>query len=314
MEKEGADRIRMGHGEPNVGHRERLASLAAGAGLAAYGLSRRTLPGLLMAAIGGVLTHRAVTGRCPAYRALGLTTAHGRSAMPRDFFNRGVHVEETVTVERPARELYRFWRNFKNLPRFMRHLSSVAERDGRTSHWVARGPAGRAVSWDAQIINDREGELIAWKSLRGSPVHNTGSVRFVPAANGRTHVKVRIEYLPPAGAIGKVIARMLGRAPDQKVREDLRRFKELMEGVGGGGGAPGRQAMKKRSRRGKSRVATTGRAAARVAARAAGRAARGARDAVQEASEESFPASDAPGWRSRARRAGHSGKSESRAR
>ncbi|TMC89174.1 MAG: SRPBCC family protein, partial [Chloroflexi bacterium] len=125
---------------------------------------------------------------------------------------------------------YRFWRNFENLPRFMEHLKSVTVIDNKHSHWVARAPAGTSVEWDAEIINERENELIAWRSVGDATIGNAGSVHFTPAPGGRgTEVKVVLEYDPPAGRAGVIMARLFGEEPDQQVREDLRHFKEIME-------------------------------------------------------------------------------------
>lgn len=140
----------------------------------------------------------------------------------------GTHVEESVTINRPAAELYRFWRDFENLPAFMKHLESVSIRDGGVSHWVAKGPAGTHVEWDARIINEAEGRLIAWQSLNGSRVATAGSVTFDETPRG-TDVRVHMQYRPPAGRLGSAVAYVFGEEPGQQIRDDLRRFKALME-------------------------------------------------------------------------------------
>jgi uncharacterized membrane protein len=112
----------------------------------------------------------------------------------------------------------------------MSHLKSVEVLDGRRSHWVARSPVGTKLEWDAEIINEKDSELIAWRSLEGASVDNAGSVRFIPAPAGRgTIVRVTIEYIPPAGSIGQLVAKLFGSAPAHQIREDLRRFKQFME-------------------------------------------------------------------------------------
>jgi uncharacterized membrane protein len=143
---------------------------------------------------------------------------------------RAMRLQAAVTVNRPSDEVYRFWRDFQNLPRFMNHLQSVnADGDGR-SHWTAKGPAGRAVEWDAEILEDRPDQMIAWRSLAGAKVPNSGRVRFTRAAGGRgTEVRVEMEYEPPAGALGKAVAKLFGEEPMQQVRDDLRRFKQVIE-------------------------------------------------------------------------------------
>src|SRR6185503_13173900 len=141
---------------------------------------------------------------------------------------RGVNVEEVVRINRPAYELFRYWRNFEVLPTFMNHLVAVEQLDSKHSHWVAKAPAGRTVEWDAEIINEIPDELIAWRTLAGADVTSAGSVRFRPVAGG-TEVRVRLQYEPPAGKVGATVAWLLGHDPSRTIREDLRRFKQLME-------------------------------------------------------------------------------------
>ena len=220
--------------QQNVGDTERTISTAAGAVLAIAGLARRGLPGLVMAAVGGGLIYRGVSGWCYLYEALGMNTATGESpaAAPTDYFEHGIHVEESFTINKSPWELYQYWRNFENLPRIMSHLESVLVIDDKRSHWVAKAPAiaGGTVEWDAEIINDEPNALIAWRSLENADVDNAGSVRFVPAADGLgTDVKVVIDYIPPAGRVGKWVAKLFGEAPDQQIRDDLRKFKRVME-------------------------------------------------------------------------------------
>ena len=234
---------RQGHSSPNVGSSERAISTAAGALLAVVGLSRRSLPGALIAAVGGSLIYRGITGYCHMYGALGMNTAQGESdaASPTDYFEHGIHVTESFTINKTPWELYQYWRDFTNLPKIMSHLESVTVIDDRRSHWVAKAPAiaGGTVEWDAEIINDEPNALIAWRSLANADVDNAGSVRFVPAADGSgaTDVKVVIDYIPPAGRVGKWVARMFGEAPDQQIEDDLRKFKQVME-TGGSSAAP----------------------------------------------------------------------------
>jgi uncharacterized membrane protein len=139
-------------------------------------------------------------------------------------------VEQVVTINRSVDELYRFWRDFGNFPHFMRHVKSIEVLDNRRSRWTAKAPAGMSVHWDAEILQDHEGEWLAWRSLPGSQVEHSGSVRFAPAPGARgTEVRVQMEYKPPAGRVGRVIAMLFGEEPEQQIREDLRRFKALME-------------------------------------------------------------------------------------
>jgi uncharacterized membrane protein len=140
----------------------------------------------------------------------------------------GIHVEEAVTVNKPVSEIFRFWRNFENLPTFMTHLRSVSQREAGVSHWVARGPAGMNVEWDARIINEIDDKLIAWQSLERSMISTAGSVNFRETPRG-TEVRVNLQYNPPAGKLGAAVAWVFGEEPSIQIREDLRRFRQLLE-------------------------------------------------------------------------------------
>ncbi len=218
----------------NIAEAERWTSALGGAALSAYGirlLRDRSMAGAFLAAAGTALIYRGATGRCPWYTAMGINTANGRKDTRVALAgSRGINVEEVVSINRPARELYRFWRNFEQLPAFMDHLVSVRQLDQDRSHWVAKAPAGRAVEWDAEIINEIEDELIAWRTRDNADVVSAGSVHFKSAPNGRgTDVRVRLQYHPPAGKLGSTIAWMFGEEPSQTIQEDLQRFKRLME-------------------------------------------------------------------------------------
>ncbi len=144
--------------------------------------------------------------------------------------SQGIHATGTCIVNRPPEEVYTFWRNFQNLPRFMRHLESVEDVGGGRSVWRAKGPAGMEVQWQATIIADDPGRVITWRSLEGSDVDNAGAVRFEGAPGGRgTIVKVNLEYNPPGGALGAAVAKLFGEEPEQQLDDDLRRFKQVME-------------------------------------------------------------------------------------
>ncbi|MDB5073854.1 MAG: hypothetical protein JWO42_33 [Chloroflexi bacterium] len=144
--------------------------------------------------------------------------------------NHGKEVKKSVTVNRPQEEVYRFWHDFRNLPRFARHLVSVQVTGDRRSHWKAKAPAGMTVEWDAEVVTDRPNELIAWRSLPGAAVENAGAVRFVRAPGGRgTEVHVELQYNPPGGTIGATVAKLLGEEPGRQVEDDLRAFKEVLE-------------------------------------------------------------------------------------
>jgi uncharacterized membrane protein len=203
-----------------VSETERWTAALGGAVLTMYGLSQRSLFGSILAAGGGALLLGAAIG--PTARGASTKTSLGGS--------RGVLVDESVTIARYHDELYRFWRELDNLPRFMQHLVSVKTLDARRSHWVAAAPAGRTVEWDAEIIADEPNELIGWRTLDAADVVSAGSVHFKPTGKEEeTVVHVRLQYEPPAGKLGAAIAWMFGDAPSQSIHEDLRRFKSLME-------------------------------------------------------------------------------------
>lgn len=172
----------------------------------------------------------AATAAVLGVAALDVAAARQARASAAGERNRLRHVFATQTVNSTAGELYSFWRNFENLPRFMKHLESVRVVDDRRSHWVAKAPAGKTVEWDATITDDQPGERIAWQSAGDADVFNKGVVRFEPAAIGRgTVVTVELDYDPPAGAIGVTIAKLFGEEPDQQVHADLRHFKQVIE-------------------------------------------------------------------------------------
>jgi uncharacterized membrane protein len=226
----------------NVGRHERWLSMVAGGMLAAYGLARRSKPGGVAALAGAAMLYRGATGHCDVYQALGVNRSSGLArergtgviadrhsdTRRRLGGRRGIHVDESVTINRPTAEVFRFWRDFENLPRFMQHLESVSMREAGISHWVARAPGGRTIEWDARIINEIESRLIAWQSLEGSTIATAGSVHFEETGHG-TRVRVNLQYSPPAGKLGAAVAWLTGEEPSIQVREDLRRFKALLE-------------------------------------------------------------------------------------
>lgn len=182
----------------------------------------RTRVCMAMTAVLGVATLDAL-----AAQRLRSSERAGRGSLARKGF---VRVERVTTINRPVDEVYAFWRRFENFPRFMRHLESVETLPDGRSRWRARGPAGTTVEWLAELIEDRQGEWIAWRSVEGSGIQNSGSVRFsrAPGARG-TEVRVQLQYSPPAGAFGRGIAWLFGEEPDQQIHHDLHRFKQLME-------------------------------------------------------------------------------------
>lgn len=212
----------------NVGMIERVATVGGGGWLVLRALKHRNWAGLAGAGIGVLLLRRGVSGHCDLYEKLGVDT-NGHKTGPQRFFNRGIHVAQAYTINKPAHELFAFWRNFENLPQFMSHLEAVKVVDEKLSRWKAKAPAGSSVEWDAQIINEQPDKLIAWRSLDGADVEHAGSVRFIPTKERGTVVRVVLDYIPPMGPLGAMVARLFGKDPEQQIKEDLRHFKQLME-------------------------------------------------------------------------------------
>lgn len=206
---------------------ERWTSLISGSALVLFGLQQRSLRGALMALAGGGIAYHGITGEKNIQERV--SEAAGKIGEATGI-NKPVRVEKTVTINKPAEELYQFWHNFENLPTFMKHLESVQVLDLRKSHWVAKAPMGQKVEWDADIINDQPNQLIAWASVEGADVDNSGFVRFQPAPGDRgTEVKVVLEYSIPGGAVTSALAKLFGEEPEQQIGDELRRFKQLME-------------------------------------------------------------------------------------
>jgi uncharacterized membrane protein len=213
----------------NVGGTERWMSAIAGTGLVLAGLARRDRAGALAAIAGGALLYRGSSGHCPVNSAIGRNSATENTQAALGGSG-GVHVKDSVTIGRSVEELYRFWRNMENLPQFMSHLKSVTRLDDIRSHWVAKGPAGMRVEWDAEIINEVPNQVIGWRSLPGADVVSAGSVNFDDAGPERgTRVTVHLQYDPPAGKLGAWFAKLFGEEPSQQIREDLRRLKRIIE-------------------------------------------------------------------------------------
>jgi uncharacterized membrane protein len=216
-----------GSGGTNVGKIERIASAIGGGALIGYALKSRSKGGIALGLLGAGLLYRGATGQCEAYRVFGVNTADGS---PGEEVARDVHVEKSITINRTPAELYKFWSDFENLPRFMENLESVTRLDDTRSHWVALGPGGKKVEWDAETYNEKEGELIAWRSLPGSDLTNAGSVHFEPAPDGRgTYLKVTLNYNPPGGKAAALFAKLFGQEPGQLVEHNLKRLKQFIE-------------------------------------------------------------------------------------
>ncbi|MBD1823345.1 SRPBCC family protein [Cyanobacteria bacterium FACHB-DQ100] len=206
---------------PSLTDTEKWASIVGGSAMVLFGLQKRSLRGVLTAIAGGSLAYHGAT----AEKSL---TDKVSDAVG---LNKAMKVEKTVTINKPAEELYSYWRNFENLPTFMKHVKSITVSEGgKRSHWVANAPLGQEVEWDADLIKDEPNHLIAWASIEGADVDNSGFVRFTPAPGDRgTEVKVVMEYEIAGGRLTAALAKLFGEEPEQQVGDELRRFKQLME-------------------------------------------------------------------------------------
>ena len=212
----------------NVNDLERLASVLTGTALLIHAYQGRRRPMNTITGVG--LIARGLTGYCPVNSLMGRGRTKGDTREELGG-NRGVTIEESITINRPASDLYRFWRQLGNLPQVFSHLSRVDTTGPRTSHWVVEGPAGTTFEWDAEIINNIKDELIAWRSLPGADIASAGSVSF--EEHGRvTDVTVRMQYDVPGGKAASALAWLAGMGPSKVVREELERFRERFEGGG----------------------------------------------------------------------------------
>lgn len=212
--------------ERNIGTWQRVGSIAGGLALL-YAGAKRPRVNALTKATGVGLVMRGISGYCPVTAAA--MPSRAKSTKDALSGSRGVHVHETIAINRPRAEVYRFWRQLSNLPRFMSHLERVELLDNGRSQWVARGPLGKTVEWDAEIINEVDGYLLAWQSLPGSEVMSAGAVRFRDLPEGGTEITVHLQYQPPAGRLGAWTAWVTGEEPTQQIRDDLRSVKQYLE-------------------------------------------------------------------------------------
>jgi uncharacterized membrane protein len=208
----------------NVGETERIASAVAGGALLVFGLSRMSLGGLVLAAVGAALGYRGVTGHCDLYERLDMDADGAR----RTVGNLGVKIDESIVVDAPPRRVYDVWRNLQNLPRLLSHVDRVEVLDRTRSRWTLRGPAGTRLSWDAELINDRPGEVIAWRTTDTTLVNHAGSVTFERAGQG-TRVRVSLQYDPPGGRFGHAVASLVSEDAGSLLRRDLGEFKRALE-------------------------------------------------------------------------------------
>jgi uncharacterized membrane protein len=209
----------------NVGSTERLVTLLAGAALLGYAW-RSNSKGIGLAGAGLLL--RGATGYCPGYDAMGVNHADTRDALSG---GRGVHVRESISINTPAEDLYKFWRQLDRLPEVMPHLAKVEQLDTKRSRWTAKAFDAVPVAWDAEIINEVPYETIGWKTLAGQAVQHAGSVTFKPSPGGRgTDVRVHLQYTAPGGRAASWLAWLAGQDPAKLTREGLRALKRRFEG------------------------------------------------------------------------------------
>jgi len=227
----------------NVGETERIVSMVGGAALLLYAVNRGSWRGLVAGAAGADVLYRGITGYCVLYDKMGISTAAEQPTtgklMTRSAFNgrtngvqsaTGVHVHKAVTVNRPVEAVYEYWQNLENLPNFMHHVQSVQMQGQGHSHWVVNVSPKLTLEWDAETTEERKNELIRWRSLPGATVENQGEVRFKPVPGERgTEVHVTIAYQPPGGIIGEAFARFIKGTTEQQIKEDIRRFKSMLE-------------------------------------------------------------------------------------
>lgn len=206
----------------------RAAMVVGGGALAYYGVRRGGPLGIGLLALGGALVG---AGAARPVAEHWIEPAAWRRRIPAAAsWARPLTIMRSITIARPRAEVYRFWRDFQNLPRFMRHVERIDVLSERRSHWVVRAPMGQTVEWDAELEDERENERLAWRSAEGAQIRNAGEVVFREAPDGRgTEVHATISYEPPGGRLGHVLAKLWGEDPDRQARDDLRRLKQLME-------------------------------------------------------------------------------------
>lgn len=212
--------------EQRISNGERQLSLLGGGMCWLYAARRPSWASLALAIFGSGLVVRGLTGR-PLLASLmngGERWGDGR------LLSDGLEIIESITVNCQPEEAYRFWRRLENLPRFMTHLESVQELDETQSHWVVKAPAGITIEWDAEICEEYPDELIRWQTLPSATVQHTGLVQFRPAPTGRgTEVTTMFLYDPPGGIVGEAFAQLTNSLTSQQIREEIRRFKQIME-------------------------------------------------------------------------------------
>jgi uncharacterized membrane protein len=207
----------------NVGDTERTVSAVAGGALALYGITRGSLGGWLLAGLGAALGYRGISGHCGLYEKLGVDASGARPNVG----NLGVKIDREVVVNAPPEKLYGIWRNFENLPRLLSHVERVEVLSPTRSRWTLKSPV--SVSWEAELINDKINELIAWRSAGNPWVDHAGSVTFERIGDNASRVHVSLQYDPPGGRIGHAVASLFAEDAGSKVEQDLVEFKRAVE-------------------------------------------------------------------------------------
>ena len=208
----------------NVGETERVVSAVVGGALVLLGLRRMSFGGVLVAAVGAALGYRGLTGRSYLYDRLGIEAGAGR----RNVGNLGVKIDESIVVNMPPQRVYAVWRNLENLPRLLSHVERVELLDHTRSRWTVKGPAGTPITWDADIINDKPDDVIAWRTTDSLLVDHAGSVTFQPVGEG-TRVRVELQYDPPGGRFGHAVASLVSADAGAQIARDLAEFKRALE-------------------------------------------------------------------------------------
>jgi len=204
----------------NVGTIERILMVAAGGYLLYSGLSGKN-KSVAQSIAGTTMLARGISGYCPVYDAVGKGGKMKSS---------NVNIRTSVNINKPVEEVYAFWRNLENLPKFMQHLESVVEKDKITSHWTASGPGGIGkLSWDAHILMDEKGKMLSWHSLPDSTVDNAGKILFKENGSGGTELDVTISYHAPLGVAGEAAAKLLNPFFERMVKSDIQSLKTYME-------------------------------------------------------------------------------------
>jgi uncharacterized membrane protein len=223
-------------GKVNIHRVERVASAVLGAGLLVRGISRHPLSAAAQLALGGWLIYRGISGHSYLYQTLGINTAGvGKPGEAEKAREAGVsadaaEVRRSITVEKPAHEVYRFWREPQKLSQIMGGFIEVTPVSEGRAHWRVRGPFGRSMEWDTRVVEDRPGEVLRWESLEGAPLPNEGSVYFRPAlADQETEATLFLRFNPPGGTLGNTVVKRLRIVPRIFADMALRRFKSLAE-------------------------------------------------------------------------------------